>query len=84
MSTDKTRAERLAEELEAQFVPMTDALRMDTAEELRRLSASEAALLAALENVVRHFSKIPSTLADTKTRGDAHALIARTKEARNG
>lgn len=74
----KTRAETLAEELEAQFVPMTDALRIDTAAELRRLSASEAALLEALESAMPEMAKGYSA-----TQQRIRDLIARTKEARN-
>jgi hypothetical protein len=35
--------------------------------------------LAALEELLRHFTKTPSTLADSEARGKAHAVIAKLK-----
>lgn len=38
-------------------------------------------LIETLEAVLKHFTRTPSTLADTTVRGDAHAVIKRIREA---
>ena len=37
--------------------------------------------LEALEHITRHFSRIPSTLADSEARGQAHAAITALRTA---
>lgn len=75
--TAPTKAERLAADAPISDTDRADAWVADAKAELRRLSASEAALLEVLESLMYWDNGKPEW-------DEARALIARTKEVRNG
>lgn len=80
----RPEALRLADELGAEIerTVQMDMLHHNAAAELRRLHARVDAdttllrqALTTLEHVTHHFTRTPSTLADTKARGEAHKAM---------
>ena len=89
MSADKSRAAKLADSLERRAPVFEGAPILDVAAaELRRLSASEAALVDALEraeaSLTDYQQGIPFGDYDSETLSTVRAAIASAKEARNG
>lgn len=80
MSADKTRAQRLADVLSTKLGGAADDDIEDAASELLRLDASERELLEALDCLCN----VSNVRCSGGSWDSARALIARTKEGRNG